>query len=233
MSDFLLVHGSCHGAWCWQDTIREIGRLGHQARAIDLPDHGTGPGAQVTLDDYARAIVAAIATPVILVGHSAGGFAIAAAAELAPEKIVRLVYLCAYVPREGMTLADLRRSAVEQPLIGAIRLAPDRQSFTIDPQLARSRFYADVPPDVADRAVSMLRPQPVLPQETALTPRHSLDLPRDYIRTSRDNAVPLALQEAMSAGFDRDCIHFMPTDHSPFLSDPAGLAGLLTRIAAK
>lgn len=233
MSEFLLIHGSCHGAWCWQDTIRELQRQGHAARAIDLPSNGSGPGGLATLDDYAQAIIAAIDAPVALVGHSAGGFAIAAAAERAPDKIERLVYLCAYVPKAGMTLADLRRSSPEQPLIGAIRLAPDRLTFTIDPAMARARFYEDVPEALANWAVSMLRPQPVLPQETLLDPLHALARPQDYIRTGRDNAVPYSLQVAMSEGFPAENIHYMPTDHSPFLSDPAGLAGLLSRIAAR
>jgi pimeloyl-ACP methyl ester carboxylesterase len=40
MAEFLLIHGSCHGAWCWRDVLPELERLGHSARAIDLPSHG-------------------------------------------------------------------------------------------------------------------------------------------------------------------------------------------------
>ena len=52
MSDFLLIHGSCHGAWCWDDLIPELEALGHTARAIDLPSHGADktPVAEVSLD---------------------------------------------------------------------------------------------------------------------------------------------------------------------------------------
>ena len=37
MARFLLIHGSCHGAWCWRDLLGELANLGHDAHAIDLP----------------------------------------------------------------------------------------------------------------------------------------------------------------------------------------------------
>ena len=33
---FVLVHGGFHGAWCWERTIGELERLGHEAVAVDL-----------------------------------------------------------------------------------------------------------------------------------------------------------------------------------------------------
>ncbi|MFP4275596.1 MAG: alpha/beta fold hydrolase, partial [Paracoccaceae bacterium] len=117
MAEFLLIHGSCHGAWCWRDVLPALAGLGHTARAIDLPGHGEDktPVAEITLEGYRDAILAAIDTPVILVGHSMAGFPIAAAAEAAPERIARLVFLCAYAPRDGLSLVDMRREAPRQP----------------------------------------------------------------------------------------------------------------------
>jgi len=88
MAEFLLIHGSCHGAWCWRDVLPELIGLGHTARALDLPSHGDDktPIAEVTLDLYRDAILDAIDTPVVLAGHSMAGFPIAAAAEKAHEK---------------------------------------------------------------------------------------------------------------------------------------------------
>jgi len=93
MSDILLVHGSCHGAWCWRDLIPALQELGHSPRAIDLPSHGddTTPVNAVTLDSYAEAICDALGPRTLLLGHSAAGFAITAAAERRPERIARLI----------------------------------------------------------------------------------------------------------------------------------------------
>ncbi|MBM1222197.1 alpha/beta fold hydrolase [Ponticoccus sp. SC2-23] len=233
MTDFLLVHGSCHGAWCWRDTLPAVEALGHKARAIDLPSHGADPtpAADVTLDLYAQAIVDAIDDPVILVGHSMGGYPITRAAQLAPDKIARLVYLCAYVPRPGKSLSDMRKMAPRQPLIEAIDRAPDGITMSFNPAKAIEKLYLDVPAETANWAVSMLGPQPLRPQETAFDPGPALSHPRSYIICENDNAIPAEWQEVMASDFAPETVYRMPTSHSPFLSDPAGLAGLLDTIA--
>ncbi len=231
MSDFLLIHGSCHGAWCWDDLIPHLTTLGHTATAIDLPSHGqdTTPAGDVTLALYARAIVAAIKTPVILVGHSMAGYPITAAAGLAPEKISALVYLCAYVPMAGTSLAEMRRMAPSQPLLDAIIVDEARVTFRVDPAKAAEKFYHDVPPARAAWAIGQLGPQPILPQETPLVPMHSL--PRHYLRCTDDRTIPPAFQTTMTADWPAGTVSDLPTSHSPFLSDPALLAQHLDRIA--
>ena len=113
MARILLVHGSCHGAWCWRDLIPELTALGHDAFAIDLPSHGTDttPMAEVTLDLYAQAILDALDGPTIVVGHSMAGYPISRAADLRPANIARLVYLCAYVPWDDHSLVEMRLRA--------------------------------------------------------------------------------------------------------------------------
>ncbi len=231
--EFLFIHGSCHGAWCWEAVIAELARLGRRARAIDLPSHGADatPADQVTLALYARAIVAAIAAPVVLVGHSMAGYPITAAADLAPERIARLVYLCAYVPMPGLSLAQMRRLATTQPLRDAITIAPDRKTFCFDPAKATDRLYHDVAPATAAAAISRLGRQPIAPQESPWQPGPSVTLPRSYIRCSQDRAIPPDFQTIMTAGWPSDCVHSLPTSHSPFLSAPAPLARLLVQIA--
>lgn len=232
--EFLLVHGSCHGAWCWDATVAALTARGHRARAIDLPGHGedTTPHSEVTLDSYAKAIADATGeTPVILVGHSMGGYPITAAAERAPEKIARLIYLCAYVPAPGRSLAEMRRMAPRQPLRDCIRVDPSRTVFTVDPDMIGSRFYNDLPPDEAARAIARLGPQPILPQETPLWPVHAPRLPRRYIRCTDDQTIPPEFQAEMVADWPASAVAEMPTSHSPFLSDPEGLADLLCHLA--
>lgn len=232
MSDFLLIHGSCHAAWCWEDLIPAITSLGHTARAIDLPSHGADktPVKDVTLDLYARAIIEAIDTPVTLVGHSMAGYPITAAANLAPEKINKLVYLCAYVPFAGKRLGDMRRMAPSQPLMEAVQINDDRISFSIDPTQATEKFYHDVDPVRAAWAVSQLGDQPIDPQETPLT--RTNNVPAHYIRCLNDQTIPPAMQITMSSDWPKDTVSEMQTSHSPFLSDPLGLAKLLTRITS-
>lgn len=234
MARFLLIHGSGHGAWCWRDVVPALEALGHEARAIDLPSHGDDPtpvGA-VTLDRYAEAILAALDGPAIVVGHSMGGYPITRAAEIDPSRISRLVYLCAYTPWPGLSLAQMRREAATQPLLPAIRMAEDGQSFTFDPALAADIFYRDCPPGTADYALPRLTPQPVQPNDVpvALTDR-SRGLPRSYVVCAHDGAIPCEFQREMAARFAPDDVKELPCGHSPFFAMPDRLAGLLDTIA--
>lgn len=234
MANFLLIHGSCHGAWCWRDLIPELTALGHRARAIDLPGHGSDLTsiADITLQSYADAILSTIDTPVTLVGHSMGGYPVSRAAEQAPEKIDRLIYLCAYVPKGDMTLAEMRREAPYQPLMPAVIRAEDGKSFRIDPSMTRDVFYHDCPEGTECYANTRLCAQAVAPQETPCPlGANYASVPRSYIRCMDDRTIPPEYQVTMTEDWPAADVHEMPTGHSPFFADPGGLATLLSQIA--
>ena len=233
MSEFLLVHGSCHGAWCWRDVVPELQSLGHQVKAIDLPSHGADktPVEDVTLDLYAEAIVNAIDSQAIVVGHSMAGYPITAAAERAPEKIEKLIYLCAYVPSNGKTLADRRRQAPSQPLLDAIQVDENRVSFEIDPTKAAAKFFHDVDAEMQSWAIERLCPQAILPQETVIDLVAFPAIPRRYIRCSDDRTIPPEFQVTMTADWPSDHVATMDTSHSPFFSAPRDLAEVLHRFS--
>ncbi len=227
MAEILLIHGAAHGAWCWRDTIPALRALGHQARAIDLPSHGDDPTPvnEVTLETYGQAIADALKGPAHVVGHSMGGYAITQAAELAPAQILSLTYLCAYDPWPGLSLAQMRMEAPDQPLLPAIRLSGDRRSFTIDPDMARDLFYHDCPPETVSFALERLCPQAVAASALPvnLTER-SQSLPRNYILCTQDRTIPPAFQRRMADRFAPDRVAALDSSHSPFFSMPGQLA---------
>ncbi|MBA3910865.1 MAG: esterase [Rhodobacter sp.] len=227
MSDILLVHGSWHGAWCWDRVIPALARLGITATAIDLPGRD---GSPTTLEGYAKAILAAASPGTVLVGHSAGGYAITAAAEDDPARFAGLIYLCAYLPAFGQSLAEMRRAGPSQPLLPAIRMAADRSSFTIDPGLAPAVLYHDCPAEVSAQAVARLCPQPVTPQETPLWPKAAPTLPRHYIICGDDRAIPPDHQARMARDLPPDAVTRLNASHSPFLSMPDRLSVRLAEI---
>lgn len=234
MAEFLLIHGSCHGAWCWHRVIPALADRGHTARAIDLPSHGRDhtPAAEVTLDSYAAAICAALSGPTIVVGHSMAGYPITAAAEHDPSHIAALVYLCAYVPVSGLSLADMRRAGPRQPLAPAIRVDDSRTTFGFDPLQTNALFYHDCDAEAQALAALCLSPQPIRPQETplTLTPR-SQSLPRHYIRCTEDRAIPPEYQTVMAQGLAPGHHTTLPASHSPFFACPQAVAERLHNIA--
>lgn len=227
MADILLIHGSCHGAWCWEKLIPHLSARGHTARAIDLPGHGADktPVETVTLDHYAQAITENCREQTTLVGHSMGGYAIAAAAQRNPERIAQLIYLCAYVPQNGVSLAQMRRKAPRQPLLPAIRMAPDGLSFVIDPELAPDIFYHDCTPEDIAFALPRLCPQAVAPTSVSFDDMTAVNrLPRCYIRCLDDHTIPPEFQVSMTRDWPAHTLRQMECGHSPFFSDPEGLA---------
>ena len=54
--DIALVHGSYHGAWCWDLLRPELERLGHRVITVDLPISDPALGAA----DYAETVSKAI-----------------------------------------------------------------------------------------------------------------------------------------------------------------------------
>ena len=106
MSTYVLIHGTWHGAWCWDKVIPLLEQAGHAAIAPDLPGHGKDktPIPEVTLHAYVNRVCETInaqTEPVILVGHSMAGVIIIQAAEECPERIKMLVYVCAFLPGNG------------------------------------------------------------------------------------------------------------------------------------
>jgi uncharacterized protein (TIGR03382 family) len=108
MSDFILVHGAWHGAWCWQRIVTPLWAAGHRAFAVTLT--GSGERAhllapaislQTHITDVANVIEAEELHDAILVGHSYGGMVITGVADRLAARLNHLVYLDAVVPHPG------------------------------------------------------------------------------------------------------------------------------------
>lgn len=209
MFRFLLVHGACHRAWAWAKVIATLQDLGHQAQAVDLIGE--------TLDANAQIILDAIDGPTILVGHSAGGFAITAAALRDPKSVQGLIYLCAYIPQIGKSVAQMRRDGPSQPLARAFQIAADRKTYGFDPKLVQDLFFHDCPCDVT------LAHDPIAPMETALAALPNIA--RAAIFCTKDRAIPPAYQAEMAKGIDL-CAELL-CGHAPFFAMPDALAQTL------
>lgn len=236
MADFVLVHGAWHGAWCWDRVVPLLEAAGHTVRAIDLPGHGRDrtPVAEVTLDAYRDRILEALGDrPAVLVGHSMGGVPVAAAAEAAPERVAALVFAAAFLLRSGERLADRALNDADSPIQDHVILAADHSHVRFDPEWAGRVFYSDCSPADAARAAARLRPQATAIAKTrlTLTPERFGRPPRTYIICTEDRAVTPKLQRAMAEGWPDTAAVEMACGHSPFLSDPATLAGHLIAAA--
>ena len=238
MAHFVLIHGAWHGGWCWEEVVPLLEAEGHTADAPDLPGHGDDPGdpADATLELYADRVAEAVeAAPgrAILVGHSMGGMPISQAAERLPERVAALVYVAAFLPRDGESLLAIEGRNPRPTVPPAAVPSADERTLTIPKEKHRELFYAQVPPGTMARAQSRLTPQATaaLLGEVRLTPERFGAIPRHYVACTEDGAVSYELQRMMIERDPMVRVHALPSDHSPFFSDPGGLAAILHEVA--
>jgi pimeloyl-ACP methyl ester carboxylesterase len=238
MARFVLVHGAWHGAWCWDGVAGDLRAAGYVVEAIDLPGHGDDktPHEEVTLDSYAQRIAAALGDggePAILVGHSMGGIAVTQAAELRPERIAKLVYVTAFLPKNGESLQYLA-ALPENPVdivVPRCEIAPP--DVIIPEPVAREAFYHRCSDEDTKLAVSRLNPQPLPPLATpvSITAERAGRLERHYVACTDDKAIPIALQRRMIDESPCATVVEIDTDHSPFLSARTQLVDALRAVA--
>jgi pimeloyl-ACP methyl ester carboxylesterase len=238
MATFLLVHGAWHGGWCWHRVVPLLVSKGHTAVAPDLPGHGNDktPTARVTLKSYTDRIceiAGGQSEPVILVGHSMGGVAITQAAEDCPEKIRALVYLCAFLPRNGDSLTTWASEDFESKVNpSSLEIGPDGTTvFRRD--CAREAFYMQSSDEDIAFAQERLVAQSPAPISTPVktTAGRWGRIPRYYIECDRDRAITRKLQRAMEKQSPCRRTFSIDTDHSPFFSNPRDLADIFDQIA--
>ena len=97
----VLVHGAWADSSGWDAEITTLTRLGYPVVPI------ANPLRSLTGDsDYVRARLEQISGPIVLVGHSYGGAVITNAARGVPN-VKALVYVAAFAPAEGESLATM------------------------------------------------------------------------------------------------------------------------------
>src|SRR5512141_2352509 len=80
----LFIHGSMHGAWCWDVHFLDyFAQHGFAAHAVNLRGHGNSEGRErlrwTRISDYVEDLANAarnLPSPPVLIGHSMGGFII-------------------------------------------------------------------------------------------------------------------------------------------------------------
>ena len=238
---FVLVHGGFHAAWCWQHTIAELDRLGHEAVAVDLPGHGSrvdDPLSRWTIPDRRDAIVEVLRPGDVLVGHSGGGFDATVAADAAPEMVSHIVYLAAALPREGRTYPEamaMRNSEDGEfdgdvgEMLGYLHFGDDGTMTFADFDGAWRYFYHDCDEQAARWAFDRLGPEKfgaVNDTPVSVPTFWAADLPRSFIRCTEDRSMPRWLADTVSERLGVEPLT-IESSHSPFLSRPADLAELL------
>ncbi|XP_058228520.1 methyl jasmonate esterase 1-like [Rhododendron vialii] len=251
---FVLVHGGCHGAWCWYKVATELRAAGHRVTALDMAASGVHP-KQVdelrSMSDYVQPLMEFMESLpsddwVVLVGHSAGGVSIFVAMERYPNKINEAVFVTAI-----MIGPDLSLPAILQQFLQEFESWMDCQhqfhqgldkpptSILFGPKYLESELYNLSPPEDLTLATSLVRPHPVFQDEpkllkdTALTKENYGSVRRVYVLIEEDKVVKESLQRWMIENNPTDEVRVIPgSDHMVMFSKPKELIKCLLGLAS-
>lgn len=236
-STIMLVHGACHGPWCWDRVVPLMEVSGHRVLAPELPGrgaHGKPGWWRWTLQDYAKAIVDAARQaggPVIAVGHSMGGQVISAAAEAEPGLFERLVYLAAFLPINGDSIVSLAALDKDTDIAQGTSTSLLKGQITINSDTAHPVFYGDCSANDYNWVKQRLVAEPARPSfsKLYLSARFG-SVPRSYVRCTQDHAISIQLQDLMVARQPCQRVASLDSSHSPFLSMPREFVAALASV---
>ena len=225
----MVAHGAWSAGWAWKKLRPLMAARGHRLwtptyTGLGERSHLAGP--QVDLQTHVTDIVQVLRmedlSDVVLIGHSYGGMVATGVADRVPERLQRVIYLDAFVPEDGDSLASLTGQSAQ-----SMRDAAE------DGWKAAPR---PVPPDTprADlawiAARRMSHPVECFVQPLALTGAGAA-LPRHYIYAlktdERDTFGRFHQRAQTTPGWTA---HQIGASHNPHITVPETLAQLLDDI---
>ncbi|KAM3341143.1 methyl jasmonate esterase 1-like [Capsicum galapagoense] len=247
---FVLIHGAGHGAWAWYKIIALIKNSGHNVTALDLGASGVNPKQVLEvphLSDYFSPLMEFMNSlpadeKVILVGSSIGGFAIAKAMEIFPEKISVAVFVAALMPGLILDAATIFNESSSVAFILDNRVTFDNgptnppTTISFGPKFLASYDYPLSPIQDWALATTLVRPLYFyslddISKEMALSSNKYGSV---YIVAAEDKVLSKEFQQLMIEKNPPDQVEEISgSDHVPMMSKPGQLFTLLMRIANK
>ena len=231
----VLVHGGEHAGDCWDLVVDELHRRAPELRvlAVDLPGRGRTPGdlKTATIGEWVDSVVADVEREglgdVVIVGHSMAGVTVpGVVTKLGAERVREMVLAAAFVPPQGLSIAD----KLGGPLAAFARYAAKgARPMKIPGVVTQYAFCNGMTRE--QRRLTMSK----LCAESARIPAEPVDrsglpdgVPRTWILTTRDRALSVKSQHASIAALG-GVGEVIPIEacHELMFSHPERLAQLL------
>lgn len=221
---FVLVPGAWHGAWCYRRLADLLIAKGHKVYALSLTglaDRSHLASDAVNMDTHIADVVNVVKwerlKDFVLVGHSYGGLVVTGAAEKIAPQVASIVYLDAFIPENGQSMADI----VKRPM-PKTGFAPP---FTAKMMKVNAADQAWVDAEMT--------PQPINTylQKLTITGAYKTIPKKTYIRTLQfNNPAFQKLYEAFKQRPDWKTFT-IDSGHDAMIDKPEALAGMLMSVA--
>ncbi|CAA7055324.1 unnamed protein product [Microthlaspi erraticum] len=255
---FVLVHGVCHGAWCWYKVKPLLEAAGHAVTALDLAASGISTSRVdeiQTLEDYSKPLLDFLSSfgsddqeKVILVAHSMGGISAALAADIFPNKIAAVVFLTATMPDTkhppGYPYETFVPSVPQELLDTVFRSYGTRDHHSLrtvlfGPKFMAKKLYQLSPLQDLELAKMLVRENPALATDNlagtkTFTEEGYGSVKRIYMICGEDDLMSEECQRLMISNFPpNEVMEIKDADHMPMFSKPQELCALLLEVADK
>ncbi|CAJ1929792.1 unnamed protein product [Sphenostylis stenocarpa] len=211
---FVLVHGVCHGAWCWYKLKPLLESVGHRVTVLDLAASGINPHKIEdihTFSHYSKPLLDFLGSlapneTIVLVGHSFGGISIALAMDKFPEKVSLGVFLAAFAPDTHHKPSYVLEEFIERyPISGwmdcEVSNSRGKTTLFFGPKFMSTMLYQLCSSEDLELAKTLIRKGSLFAEDLSETQNFSKEgygsVPCAYIVFSEDLAIPKEYQQWM------------------------------------
>jgi pimeloyl-ACP methyl ester carboxylesterase len=221
-ASIVLVHGGFVDGSGWEGVYSILKKDGYAVGVVQNPTTSLADDVATT-----RRVIAEQKGPVILVGHSYGGAVITEAGN--DPKVVGLVYITAFAPDKGESVATL----IKDPPPGAPvpPILPPQDGFLfLDKAKFPAAFAGDVEPTRAAFMADSQVPWGVAALSGTISEPAWRSKPSWYLLVTEDKMIPIAAQRLMAkrAG---STVAEVGGSHAIYVSQPKSVAEIIVKAA--
>jgi pimeloyl-ACP methyl ester carboxylesterase len=222
VKNVVLVHGAFADASSWSKVIPLLEAKGLHVVAVQNPLNSLADDVAAT-----KRAIANAAGPVLLVGHSYGGAVITEAGNDA--KVAALVYVAAFAPAEGESVADVGKTHPAPP--GMAEEIADAAGFiSLTTKGVDEDFAPDLPAAERKLIAATQGPTAAIVFGTKISRAAWKQRPSWYLIASDDRMIPPELQRDMASRIKAQSIS-VAASHVPMLSHPTEVAAFIAQAA--
>jgi pimeloyl-ACP methyl ester carboxylesterase len=236
VATFVIAHGAWSSGFAWKKVRPLLRAAGHEVftpsyTGLGERSHLATPDVNLSthIQDVVNTLFYEDLRDVVLVGHSYGGMVATGAADRAADRVRKVIYLDAFVPRDGQALNDLTQrppgSALDAPTGGP----PPAEGWLVPPMPPSD----DATPEDQAWLAPRRGPQPRKTFEEKISLTGTVEkLPRVYIYCLQirpgDVFGQFAARARSEPGWQYEEID---ATHSPNVTAPEALVEILLRHA--
>jgi pimeloyl-ACP methyl ester carboxylesterase len=232
-STIVIIHGAWSSASDWKYVAEDLVAAGNDVISINLPGHGSDNTAinTISLKLYVDEIKKAIGDKqnVVLVVHSFGGIVGSQVAEQIAPQIKKIIYIAAYVPKNGESLLSIAQTDAESHIGKSLVVDEKAGIASVRKEGVADVFMADAPAQVADYVSNHIRPEPLAPLATpvTLTDGKFGKVDKVFVHSLNDHTIGYLLQQKMVKDAGIQSVYSLPSSHTPFIMFPHVLAQII------